>query len=99
MSFDDYLEDVYTVPSAAPDNAFLDPRARQLWSLARDNVKIPSPTTFFFNFMSVVAMAGATTLGRVMLAFHNVTVHNVCVSCFTFQLELIVRDCLTHISW
>jgi len=79
MSLDDYGEDVHMVPSADPDNAFWDPRARQLWDVARDNIKVPSPSTFFFNCMSMVAMAGATTLGRMMLALHNVKVHNMFV--------------------
>jgi hypothetical protein len=72
-------ENVYTVPSADPLNAYSDPRASQVWDVVRDGIKIPIARSFLMNCMSLAAMTGATMLGRLVLMFHNVQVHNVCV--------------------
>jgi monolysocardiolipin acyltransferase len=70
-------EDVYTVPSADPLNANSDPRAKLPWIYPSENIRIPTPRSFFHNLMSLVAMTGATTLGRMVMFFHRVEVHNI----------------------
>lgn len=79
MSSGSAEEEVYTVPSADPLNAYSDPRAHRPWSLEADGIKIPKSRSFLLNCMSMIAMTGATTLGRIMMAFHRVEVHNLCV--------------------
>lgn len=69
----------YHVPSADPENAYLDPRASLPWDLKRDRIEIPPPSSFVFQLRSILFMAGATALGRLVLAFHNVEVKNLYV--------------------
>lgn len=67
------------VPTADPLDAYHDPRASLPWDLVRDGIKIPPPSSFFFQMQSAIFMTGASALTRILMAFHNVEVRNLYV--------------------